>query len=159
MKDLQHVARELGEKSLGERELQAMIDEFDKNLDGSVCLEEFVVRETELGVERASLVDFAHGFCSTNEMIEAHGTQRPPRAELDEDEKKRNNRLFSRGATHSNASRATIRGRIVLRTGGFKVKNSQQGTALALSPLAEDLEAPSVWGQNLISLIKPIRRD
>lgn len=44
VKNLQRVAKELGDDSLGDRELQAMIDEFDKNLDGSVSLDEFVVR-------------------------------------------------------------------------------------------------------------------
>eukprot|EP00903_Cladosiphon_okamuranus_P013667 g12728.t1 len=42
VKNLQRVAKELGDDSLGDRELQAMIDEFDKNLDGSVSLDEFV---------------------------------------------------------------------------------------------------------------------
>lgn len=42
VQNLRRVSKELGE-NLGERELQAMIDEFDKNLDGSVSLEEFVV--------------------------------------------------------------------------------------------------------------------
>lgn len=44
IKNLQRVSKELGD-NLGDRELEAMIDEFDKDLDGSVCLEEFVVRE------------------------------------------------------------------------------------------------------------------
>lgn len=47
MKNLQRVAKELGDDSLGDHELQAMIDEFDKNLDGSVSLDEFVVRSIE----------------------------------------------------------------------------------------------------------------
>ncbi|CAM9344701.1 unnamed protein product [Pylaiella littoralis] len=41
VENLRRVSEELGD-NLGDRELQAMIDEFDKNLNGSVCLEEFV---------------------------------------------------------------------------------------------------------------------
>ncbi|CBN79657.1 centrin [Ectocarpus siliculosus] len=41
VQNLRRVSKELGD-NLGERELQAMIDEFDKNLDGSVSLDEFV---------------------------------------------------------------------------------------------------------------------
>lgn len=41
-KNLQQVSNDLGE-NLGARELEAMIEEFDKNLDGSISVEEFVV--------------------------------------------------------------------------------------------------------------------
>lgn len=44
IKNLQRVSKELGE-SLGDRELEAMIEEFDKDLDGSISLDEFVVRK------------------------------------------------------------------------------------------------------------------
>lgn len=44
IKNLQRVSKELGE-NLGDRELEAMIEEFDKNLDGSISLDEFVVRK------------------------------------------------------------------------------------------------------------------
>lgn len=42
------MSKELGE-NMGERELQSMIDEFDKNLNGSVTLDEFVVSFTNCG--------------------------------------------------------------------------------------------------------------
>ncbi|AFR99086.1 EF-hand calcium-binding protein [Cryptococcus gattii Ru294] len=41
LKNLRRVARELGE-TLGEEELQAMIDEFDLDQDGEINLEEFL---------------------------------------------------------------------------------------------------------------------
>ncbi|CAM9946220.1 unnamed protein product, partial [Discosporangium mesarthrocarpum] len=43
MKNLRRVTKELGE-DIKERELQAMIDEFDKDQDGDISLDEFVVR-------------------------------------------------------------------------------------------------------------------
>lgn len=48
IKDLRRVSRDLGE-NLGERELEAMITAFDKNLDGSVSLDEFVVSMVKIG--------------------------------------------------------------------------------------------------------------
>jgi len=41
VRNLRRVARELGEQ-LSDEELQAMIDEFDKNGDGVIDLEEFM---------------------------------------------------------------------------------------------------------------------
>lgn len=40
LKNMRRVARELGEQ-LGDEELQAMIDEFDRDQDGMISLEEF----------------------------------------------------------------------------------------------------------------------
>lgn len=42
VKNLRRVARDIG-KSVTDRELEAMIEEFDKNLDGAISLEEFRV--------------------------------------------------------------------------------------------------------------------
>lgn len=49
LRNLRRVARELGE-ALGDEELQAMIDEFDKNGDGSIDLDEFmaIMRQTSI---------------------------------------------------------------------------------------------------------------
>ena len=41
LKNMKRVARELGE-NLSEEELQAMIDEFDRDLDGEISAEEFM---------------------------------------------------------------------------------------------------------------------
>lgn len=49
IKNLRRVSKELGE-NLGDRELEAMIEEFDKNLDGSISLDEFVVRQSAVMV-------------------------------------------------------------------------------------------------------------
>ncbi|CAM9357821.1 unnamed protein product, partial [Laminaria digitata] len=49
IKNLQRVSKELGE-NLGDLELEAMIEEFDKNLDGSISLDEFVVRKSTMAV-------------------------------------------------------------------------------------------------------------
>eukprot|EP00918_Siedleckia_nematoides_P055068 GHVU01120130.1.p1 GENE.GHVU01120130.1~~GHVU01120130.1.p1 ORF type:complete len:174 (+),score=37.80 GHVU01120130.1:77-598(+) len=49
LKNLRRVARELGE-SLSDEELQAMIDEFDKDEDGEICEAEFmaIMKQTSL---------------------------------------------------------------------------------------------------------------
>ena len=49
MRNLRRVARELGEQ-LGDEELQAMIDEFDKNGDGTIDLDEFmsIMKQTSI---------------------------------------------------------------------------------------------------------------
>lgn len=46
IKNLRRVAKELGE-SLGEEELQAMIDEFDLDQDGEINLDEFIAIMTD----------------------------------------------------------------------------------------------------------------
>mmetsp|Transcript_7337 Transcript_7337/g.14604 ORF Transcript_7337/g.14604 Transcript_7337/m.14604 type:complete len:165 (-) Transcript_7337:144-638(-) len=48
LRDLRKISRELGE-SLTEHELQAMIDEFDKDLDGEISREEFNAIMTQYG--------------------------------------------------------------------------------------------------------------
>ena len=49
VRNLRRVARELGEQ-LGDEELQAMIDEFDKNGDGTIDLDEFmsIMKQTSI---------------------------------------------------------------------------------------------------------------
>lgn len=49
LKNLRKVARELGE-NLADDELQAMIDEFDKNQDGEIDQEEFmaIMKQTSI---------------------------------------------------------------------------------------------------------------
>ena len=49
LRNLRRVARELGE-ALGDEELQAMIDEFDRNGDGSIDIEEFmaIMKQTSI---------------------------------------------------------------------------------------------------------------
>jgi centrin-3 len=49
LRNLRRVARELGEQ-LGDEELQAMIDEFDKNGDGTIDIEEFmaIMKQTSI---------------------------------------------------------------------------------------------------------------
>lgn len=49
IKNLRRVSRELGE-TLSDEELQAMIDEFDKNNDGVIDIEEFlgIMKQTSI---------------------------------------------------------------------------------------------------------------
>ncbi|ETW56368.1 centrin-3 [Plasmodium falciparum Palo Alto/Uganda] len=49
LKNLRRVSRELGE-NLSDDELQAMIDEFDKDMDGEISQEEFlsIMKQTSL---------------------------------------------------------------------------------------------------------------
>ena len=49
LRNMRHIARELGE-NLGEEELQAMIDEFDKDGDGEISENEFlsIMKQTSI---------------------------------------------------------------------------------------------------------------
>ncbi|CDJ59948.1 centrin, putative [Eimeria maxima] len=49
VKNLRRVSRELGE-NLSDEELQAMIDEFDRDMDGEISFEEFmaIMKQTSL---------------------------------------------------------------------------------------------------------------